>query len=101
MFQSYGGEYLLDESNRTSSSAVGRGLHVAANTLFVTDTGHLEIVKTGEDFSPNGDELGFSFLIKHKGMIEYRMYRKLFTVMNKVQVLNQPGSIVTDNPRFP
>lgn len=52
MFQSYGGEYLLDESNRTSSSAVGRGLHVAANTLFVTDTGHLEIVKTGEDFFP-------------------------------------------------
>ena len=83
---------MLDESNRTRSSAVGRGLHVAANTLFVTDTGHLEIVKTGEDFSPNGDELGFSFLIKHKGMI---------TEMNKVQVLNQLGSIVTDNPRFP
>ena len=68
---------MLDESNRTRSSAVGRGLHVAANTLFVTDTGHLEIVKTGEDFSPNGDELGFSFLIKHKGMIENRLYRFL------------------------
>lgn len=79
---------MLDESNRTRSSAVGRGLHVAANTLFVTDTGHLEIVKNGEDFSPNGDELGFSFFIKHKGMIENRLYRQLITEMNKVQVLN-------------
>ena len=79
---------MLDESNRTRSSAVGRGLHVAANTLFVTDTGHLEIVKTGEDFSPNGDKLGFSFFIKHKGMIENRLYRQLITEMNKVQVLN-------------
>ncbi|XP_078344084.1 uncharacterized protein LOC144629740 [Oculina patagonica] len=46
-FQSSGGENFLDESTRTKTYAVGRGLHVGADTLFVTDTGHLEIQRSG------------------------------------------------------
>ena len=59
----------MDESNQTTTYSVGAGLYAAADTLFVTGTGHLEIKKQGRerDLVSNADELGVSFWIKHKG----------------------------------
>ena len=59
----------MDDSNQTTTYSVGAGLYAAADTLFVTETGHLEIKKQGRerDLVNNGDELGVSFWIKHKG----------------------------------
>ena len=66
-FESSSGTNFLDESNKTQTYAVGSGLYVEADTIHVTESGHLKIEKRETDFDNRGDELGVSFWIKHKG----------------------------------
>ena len=42
-------------------------MYVGADTLHVTESGHLKIEKRETDLDNSGDELGVSFWIKHKG----------------------------------
>ena len=60
---------------------------MGADTLFVSDTGHLEIQRAGKDLYNSGDELGLSFWLKHKGKIVDVLYdQRLIShyIINKV-----------------